>query len=195
MYPPFNICRTSSGLRSFHNTYLFLNVQATCSRETLIMQALLLSYTWLTYQTCLVDYPAEIRPLKTGAVTSVFFRRRDEEASQHHPTEHRDRHRRGDEESGDTAGQQGLNWRQHQLKQLWWNVSIQPEIHPPVHAQYIQYPSISPLFCFLSLRFVFPTTRLGPESQFSDFLDGLGPAQIVGRQTLATHPMGKPRMK
>ncbi|KAM6959319.1 regulating synaptic membrane exocytosis protein 3 [Aplochiton taeniatus] len=38
--------------------------------------------------------------------------------------------------------------------------------------------------------FVFPTTRLGPESQFSDFLDGLGPAQIVGRQTLATHPMG-----
>lgn len=41
------------------------------------------------------------------------------------------------------------------------------------------------------LRFVFPTTRLGPESQFSDFLDGLGPAQIVGRQTLATPPMGK----
>ncbi|KAF3833622.1 hypothetical protein F7725_024826 [Dissostichus mawsoni] len=27
-------------------------------------------------------------------------------------------------------------------------------------------------------------------SQFSDFLDGLGPAQIVGRQTLATPPMG-----
>ncbi|KAI3358445.1 hypothetical protein L3Q82_014872 [Scortum barcoo] len=43
--------------------------------------------------------------------------------------------------------------------------------------------------------FVFPTTRLGPESQFSDFLDGLGPAQIVGRQTLATPPMGKPRKK
>ncbi|CAL8364293.1 unnamed protein product [Arctogadus glacialis] len=38
--------------------------------------------------------------------------------------------------------------------------------------------------------FVFPTTRLGPESQFSDFLDGLGPAQIVGRQTLATPSMG-----
>ncbi|XP_036748904.2 regulating synaptic membrane exocytosis protein 3 isoform X2 [Manis pentadactyla] len=38
--------------------------------------------------------------------------------------------------------------------------------------------------------FVFPTTRLGAESQFSDFLDGLGPAQIVGRQTLATPPMG-----
>lgn len=32
---------------------------------------------------------------------------------------------------------------------------------------------------------------MGPESQFSDFLDGLGPAQIVGRQTLATPPMGK----
>ncbi|XP_073647578.1 regulating synaptic membrane exocytosis protein 3 isoform X2 [Tursiops truncatus] len=38
--------------------------------------------------------------------------------------------------------------------------------------------------------FIFPTTRLGGESQFSDFLDGLGPAQIVGRQTLATPPMG-----
>lgn len=53
-----------------------------------------------------------------------FFRRRDEEASQHHPTEHGDRHRRGDEEPGDTAGQQGLNRRQHQLEQLWRNVSI-----------------------------------------------------------------------
>lgn len=40
-------------------------------------------------------------------------------------------------------------------------------------------------------RFIFPTTRLGGESQFSDFLDGLGPAQIVGRQTLATPPMGE----
>ncbi|KAJ8334610.1 hypothetical protein SKAU_G00402490 [Synaphobranchus kaupii] len=38
--------------------------------------------------------------------------------------------------------------------------------------------------------FIFPTPRLGAESQFSDFLDGLGPAQIVGRQTLATPPMG-----
>ncbi|NXI49199.1 RIMS3 protein, partial [Chloroceryle aenea] len=38
--------------------------------------------------------------------------------------------------------------------------------------------------------FIFPTTRLGPESQFSDFLDGLGPGQLVGRQTLATPPMG-----
>ncbi|XP_025899277.1 regulating synaptic membrane exocytosis protein 3-like [Nothoprocta perdicaria] len=37
--------------------------------------------------------------------------------------------------------------------------------------------------------FIFPTTRLGAESQFSDFLDGLGPAQVVGRQTLATPPM------
>lgn len=38
--------------------------------------------------------------------------------------------------------------------------------------------------------FVFPTPRLAPDRQFSDFLDGLGPAQIVGRQTLATPPMG-----
>ncbi|NXE43005.1 RIMS3 protein, partial [Ptilorrhoa leucosticta] len=39
--------------------------------------------------------------------------------------------------------------------------------------------------------FIFPTTRLGAESQFSDFLDGLGPGQLVGRQTLATPPMGE----
>ncbi|NWY47691.1 RIMS3 protein, partial [Sylvia atricapilla] len=41
-----------------------------------------------------------------------------------------------------------------------------------------------------SREFIFPTTRLGAESQFSDFLDGLGPGQLVGRQTLATPPMG-----
>lgn len=33
--------------------------------------------------------------------------------------------------------------------------------------------------------------RLGADSQFSDFLDGLGPGQLVGRQTLATPAMGK----
>lgn len=33
--------------------------------------------------------------------------------------------------------------------------------------------------------------RLGADSQFSDFLDGLGPAQLVGRQTLATPAMGE----
>ncbi|KPP57854.1 hypothetical protein Z043_124374, partial [Scleropages formosus] len=37
---------------------------------------------------------------------------------------------------------------------------------------------------------IFPNVRLSSDSQFSDFLDGLGPAQIVGRQTLATPPMG-----
>ncbi|XP_042194659.1 regulating synaptic membrane exocytosis protein 3 [Callorhinchus milii] len=37
---------------------------------------------------------------------------------------------------------------------------------------------------------VFPTARLGADGQFSDFLDGLGPAQLVGRQTLATPSMG-----
>lgn len=53
------------------------------------------------------------------------------------------------------------------------------------HPDHLMYPSAS------SSRFIFPTTRLGAESQFSDFLDGLGPAQIVGRQTLATPPMGE----
>ncbi|KAM5163847.1 regulating synaptic membrane exocytosis protein 1 isoform 2-T2 [Mantella aurantiaca] len=37
---------------------------------------------------------------------------------------------------------------------------------------------------------IFPGVRLGVDSQFSDFLDGLGPAQLVGRQTLATPAMG-----
>ncbi|XP_035861879.1 regulating synaptic membrane exocytosis protein 2 isoform X22 [Sander lucioperca] len=37
---------------------------------------------------------------------------------------------------------------------------------------------------------IFPSVRLSSEAQFSDFLDGLGPAQLVGRQTLATPPMG-----
>ncbi|MBN3304805.1 RIMS1 protein, partial [Amia calva] len=37
---------------------------------------------------------------------------------------------------------------------------------------------------------IFSGVRLGADSQFSDFLDGLGPAQLVGRQTLATPAMG-----
>ncbi|XP_053088460.1 regulating synaptic membrane exocytosis protein 3 isoform X12 [Pangasianodon hypophthalmus] len=37
---------------------------------------------------------------------------------------------------------------------------------------------------------IFSGMRLGADSQFSDFLDGLGPAQLVGRQTLATPSMG-----
>lgn len=44
------------------------------------------------------------------------------------------------------------------------------------------------LLCF---SLIFPGVRLGADSQFSDFLDGLGPAQLVGRQTLATPAMGK----
>ncbi|CAB1343623.1 unnamed protein product [Coregonus sp. 'balchen'] len=38
---------------------------------------------------------------------------------------------------------------------------------------------------------IFSGMRLGADSQFSDFLDGLGPAQLVGRQTLATPAMGE----
>ncbi|XP_076584122.1 regulating synaptic membrane exocytosis protein 1 isoform X8 [Chaetodon auriga] len=37
---------------------------------------------------------------------------------------------------------------------------------------------------------IFPGVNLGASSQFSDFLDGLGPAQLVGRQTLATPAIG-----
>uniref|UniRef100_A0A8B9HR09 Regulating synaptic membrane exocytosis 2 n=1 Tax=Astyanax mexicanus TaxID=7994 RepID=A0A8B9HR09_ASTMX len=42
----------------------------------------------------------------------------------------------------------------------------------------------------ISHSLIFPGVRLSSDSQFSDFLDGLGPAQLVGRQTLATPPMG-----
>lgn len=42
----------------------------------------------------------------------------------------------------------------------------------------------------LPYSLIFPGVRLGSDSQFSDFLDGLGPAQLVGRQTLATPSMG-----
>ncbi|XP_041423908.1 regulating synaptic membrane exocytosis protein 2 isoform X20 [Xenopus laevis] len=37
---------------------------------------------------------------------------------------------------------------------------------------------------------IFPGVRLASDSQFSDFLDGIGPAQLVGRQTLATTSLG-----
>lgn len=45
--------------------------------------------------------------------------------------------------------------------------------------------------CHFSFSLIFPGVRLASDSQFSDFLDGLGPAQLVGRQTLATPAMGK----
>lgn len=48
---------------------------------------------------------------------------------------------------------------------------------------------IDPLYVCISL--IFSGMRLGADSQFSDFLDGLGPGQLVGRQTLATPAMGE----
>lgn len=47
------------------------------------------------------------------------------------------------------------------------------------------------LICYSSFSLIFPGVRLSSDAQFSDFLDGLGPAQLVGRQTLATPPMGE----
>ncbi|CAG2110648.1 unnamed protein product [Medioppia subpectinata] len=35
-----------------------------------------------------------------------------------------------------------------------------------------------------------PTLRLAPEGEFSNFVEGLGPGQIVGRQALASHNLG-----
>ncbi|XP_034016266.1 regulating synaptic membrane exocytosis protein 2-like [Thalassophryne amazonica] len=37
---------------------------------------------------------------------------------------------------------------------------------------------------------IFPGVKLASEKQFTGFLEGLGPAQLAGRQTLATPPMG-----
>ncbi|XP_057210423.1 regulating synaptic membrane exocytosis protein 2 [Triplophysa rosa] len=39
-------------------------------------------------------------------------------------------------------------------------------------------------------NFIFPGVKISSDSQFTEFLDGLGPAQLAGRQTLATPPMG-----
>ncbi|XP_074503065.1 regulating synaptic membrane exocytosis protein 1-like isoform X18 [Sebastes fasciatus] len=43
---------------------------------------------------------------------------------------------------------------------------------------------------YVHTSLIFSGMRLGADSQFSDFLDGLGPGQLVGRQTLATPAMG-----
>lgn len=43
------------------------------------------------------------------------------------------------------------------------------------------------LFCSLNFNGV----HLASAGQFSDFLGSMGPAQFVGRQTLATTSMGK----
>lgn len=50
--------------------------------------------------------------------------------------------------------------------------------------------SATHLIVFLS-SLIFSGVNLGASSQFSDFLDGLGPAQLVGRQTLATPAIGE----
>uniref|UniRef100_A0A3Q1FG35 Regulating synaptic membrane exocytosis 2b n=1 Tax=Acanthochromis polyacanthus TaxID=80966 RepID=A0A3Q1FG35_9TELE len=41
-----------------------------------------------------------------------------------------------------------------------------------------------------SLLLIFPGVKLATDKQFTGFLEGLGPAQLAGRQTLATPPMG-----
>lgn len=45
-----------------------------------------------------------------------------------------------------------------------------------------------PPLCIFSL--IFPGVKLASDKQFTGFLEGLGPAQLAGRQTLATPPMG-----
>lgn len=45
--------------------------------------------------------------------------------------------------------------------------------------------------CFLPSSLNYSGMCLASDAQFSDFLDGMGPAQFVGRQTLATTSMGE----
>lgn len=45
--------------------------------------------------------------------------------------------------------------------------------------------------CFLPFSLNYSGMCLASDAQFSDFLDGMGPAQFVGRQTLATTSMGE----
>ncbi|MBN3294268.1 SAMH1 triphosphohydrolase, partial [Polypterus senegalus] len=56
--------------------------------------------------------------------------------------------------------------------------------------QYAAFCNASRNWKLSSHHLIFSGVRLGADSQFSDFLDGLGPAQLVGRQTLATPAMG-----
>lgn len=146
-------------------------------------------FLWLL---CLMDCPVEMRALKTGAVTSCVFQtagRRSFAAPSDGAQRPASPSTWGTEWHGKAARTQlTAAPTQTALMEREYPTS-DSSTHQTMH---IQYPSLSSLFCFFSLSFVFPTTRLGPESQFSDFLDGLGPAQIVGRQTLATPPMGKP---
>uniref|UniRef100_A0A8C8M5N6 Regulating synaptic membrane exocytosis 1 n=1 Tax=Oncorhynchus tshawytscha TaxID=74940 RepID=A0A8C8M5N6_ONCTS len=63
-------------------------------------------------------------------------------------------------------------------------------ISPRTHKSCTVISCILTVF-FLCSSLLFGGVRLGqPGNQFSDFLDGLGPAQLVGRQTLATPAIG-----
>lgn len=136
-------------------------------------------------------YGAGMVPMPCGSTASPHTsasRGRPQKAAQQHPPEHRDRHRGGAEDQSHPAGQPRVHRRQHQQQQLRRHVRTAGTRAPwrlggtrgPVG---ISRP--------IPHRFIFPTARLGAESQFSDFLDGLGPGQLVGRQTLATPPMGE----
>lgn len=45
--------------------------------------------------------------------------------------------------------------------------------------------------CLFGCSLTYSGVCLASDTQFSDFLDGMGPAQFVGRQTLATTSMGE----
>lgn len=53
--------------------------------------------------------------------------------------------------------------------------------------------NVAELYIHVSaFRLWLPThARLGPEGQFGDFVDGLGPSQLVGRQVLGSPCLGE----
>uniref|UniRef100_A0A3B3YQ79 C2 domain-containing protein n=1 Tax=Poecilia mexicana TaxID=48701 RepID=A0A3B3YQ79_9TELE len=64
--------------------------------------------------------------------------------------------------------------------------SRDPDAEDPKPGAYALFSST--LVCFLPL--IFPGVKLASDKQFTGFLEGLGPGQLAGRQTLATPPMG-----
>lgn len=144
------------------------------------------------------------------SLSLCLCRSRRKEAAQHCPEEHRDGPGRRDAKPNDPTGQPRIHWRQHEQLQLWGKVSNKTHMHTTIlksmtvcHAcfkvlkyrpkQIMRSSSCNFLIktFFFILSLIFPGVRLSSDSQFSDFLDGLGPAQLVGRQTLATPPMGE----
>lgn len=77
-----------------------------------------------------------------------------------------------------------------------WTESLWNEGHSGADCLSHQSPQSAPgnvCFCLIlsSCSLNYGGVCLASDAQFSDFLGSMGPAQFVGRQTLATTPMGE----